>query len=173
MKIEAVNEVFARRLREARASRGWNQERLADEVTRIGHPIGRVTISKIEAGKRGVLIEEAIALAAALDVAPAHLLLPIDAGEGPHAQTSPAASVKLAPKLKAGQVKARRWFRGELPLHPTLENFEVYLHQTPEGLNVSTEDLSEHDRLGLLRRREQEVRRRQQELQMIRGEQQS
>jgi len=49
---------------------------LADECAKLGLPLGRVTITKLEGGKReAVSIAEMIVLARALSVAPADLLI--------------------------------------------------------------------------------------------------
>ncbi len=120
----SVNRVFAYRLRDARLSKQWNQQDLADAMTRIGHPINRATIAKIEAGARGVggeihgpradqktqprpaSLEEAIAFAAALDVPPPSLFLPLSRED----------DVLLAPQIRADVDAAHAWVRGEQPL---------------------------------------------------------
>ena len=50
----SVNQIFAYRLRDARLSKQWKQQDLANAMERIGHSINRATIAKIEAGARGV-----------------------------------------------------------------------------------------------------------------------
>jgi transcriptional regulator with XRE-family HTH domain len=135
----SVNEVFGYRLWEVRSAKGWSQERLAAEMTGIGYPIHRVAISKIEQYARGVgtppegaptpgrtsprpaSLQEAIAFAAALDVPPASLFLPISHG----------ARVQLAPKRIVDVETAHAWNRGERPLDvedPEAERF--YRFQT-------------------------------------------
>jgi transcriptional regulator with XRE-family HTH domain len=54
---------------------GWSQKDLADELQRIGSPIDRPTLQRIEQGTRakGVTLEEVIEIAAALDVSPVQL----------------------------------------------------------------------------------------------------
>ncbi len=105
--------------------KGWDQQGLADAMKRIGHPINRATISKIEKGARGVggkhgrnpitrgetaprpvSLDEVIAFAAALDVAPIHLFLPIFNED----------DVLLAPKVRVDVETAYDWARGEQPL---------------------------------------------------------
>ena len=92
----SVDQIFAYRLRDARLSKQWKQQDLADAMARVGYPINRATIAKIEAGARGVggghglapikrgqtaprpvSLEEAIAFAVALDVPASSLFLPI------------------------------------------------------------------------------------------------
>jgi len=137
----SVNQVFAYRLRDVRRAKGWDQKRLADAMGDIGHPIGRVTISKIEAGARGVggehgrepikqgqtrprpvSLEEAIAFAVALDVPPASLFLPL----APHAD-----DVRLTPERVVDAARAHAWDRGEGPLNAEdAEAVRFYRFQT-------------------------------------------
>lgn len=121
----SVSQIFAYRLRDARLSRKWNQQQLADAMSGIGHPINRVTITKIEAGARGVggshgsapikagqtrprpvSLDEAIAFAVALDVPPASLFLPLTSED----------DVALAPGVVVDVDTAHRWASGEQAL---------------------------------------------------------
>ena len=72
------SEVFGARLREIRTSRGLTQEALAEIVTAQGRPMNKAAVLRIERGERGLALDEALALAWALQVAPAHLLSPRD-----------------------------------------------------------------------------------------------
>ena len=99
---------FRRRLKEARAARGMTQRDLAERLAAIGQPMTQAAVTRIERGERRVSLDEAIAIAAVLDVAPIHLFLPI---EGDSAQ--------LAPKLKVPIDRARAWARGQHPLDPS------------------------------------------------------
>ena len=71
-------EVFAARLRETRKARGFSQTELAHRMTERGHPMSRAALLRVERGERGLSLDEALALAAELFVAPAHLLSPPD-----------------------------------------------------------------------------------------------
>lgn len=129
---EAVGKVFARRLREARNARGWTQDDLSRELSELDAPMDRTTIAKLEKGQRQARIEELIAIAAALDVAPVHLLVPFD---GAH-------SVALTPRLDVGTEKARRWIRGREPLKRSNQRF--YWFQSPGDMSdVHLEDPQE------------------------------
>jgi transcriptional regulator with XRE-family HTH domain len=130
-RIEAI---FAIRLREAREAHGWRQQDLADRMSELGSPMDRTTLAKIEKGKREARLGEAVALAAALDVAPTYLYLPI---EGPE-------PVCLAPKLQVDPAHARQWARGTKPLDPA--NLRVYSFQSPSGFLGNFEGASEADR---------------------------
>jgi transcriptional regulator with XRE-family HTH domain len=133
----SVNQVFAYRLRDARLTRRWTQQDLADAMKRVGYPINRVTIAKIEAGARGVggahgdqpsksgqtrprdvSLEEAIAFAVALDVPPPSLFLPIIRQD----------DVQLTSRVRIDVDTAHAWTRGERPLDP--ENARYYSFQT-------------------------------------------
>jgi transcriptional regulator with XRE-family HTH domain len=133
----SVNQVFAYRLRDARLSKQWTQQDLAGAMERVGHPVNRATIAKIEAGARGVggghgsqpirrgetaprpaSLAEAIAFAVALDVPPASLFLPITRED----------DVDLTPKVRVEVETAHAWVRGERPLDPTDGRF--YRFQT-------------------------------------------
>ncbi len=74
------SEVFAARLRETRRARGFSQTELAHTMTERGRPLSREALLRIENGERGLSLDEALALAAVLYVAPAHLLSPPDDG---------------------------------------------------------------------------------------------
>jgi transcriptional regulator with XRE-family HTH domain len=76
------SEVFAARLREVRNRRGLSQDALAQQMTDSGRPLSKAALLRIEKGKgfeeggRGLLLDEALALAVTLNAAPAHLLSP-------------------------------------------------------------------------------------------------
>jgi len=70
--------VFGLRLREIRRARGLTQAALADLVTAAGQPLDKAAVLRIERGGRGVSLDEALALAWVLGVAPLHLLSPPD-----------------------------------------------------------------------------------------------
>jgi len=72
------SEVFAHRLREVRTARGMSQAKLARLMTDAGRPLSKVALLRIENGRRGLSLDEALTLAELLNVAPAHLLSPPD-----------------------------------------------------------------------------------------------
>lgn len=101
----STSQVFRRRLKEARTRRGWKQSDLSQRVTELGHPLDRATIAKIEQDKRGVTLDDAVALAAALDVPPFALLL----GERDE-------EMELTPKLRVRTPFVAGWLAGTFPL---------------------------------------------------------
>lgn len=71
--------VFAARLKEIRDVRPrMSQAALAKRLTDAGRPIQKAAINHIENCKRGLLLDEAIAIAAELHAVPAHMLTPND-----------------------------------------------------------------------------------------------
>jgi transcriptional regulator with XRE-family HTH domain len=74
-------EVFAARLAEVRDRRGWTQVELSKRLRQLGYSLPAEQISRIETGKRGVKLDDAFALAYALDCSLVHLLVEPDANE--------------------------------------------------------------------------------------------
>ncbi len=100
--------VLARHLSTVRSRVGLDSaQELADRVQALGGRLDRAAISKIESLSRNVSLDEALLLAAALDVAPVHLFFPLN----------DEAEVEVAPGLKPVRTAvARAWFRGQAPL---------------------------------------------------------
>lgn len=109
---EAVTPVEAikSRVREARNRKGMTAQELADRLKASGVPWDRGTVTKLETGHRqNVTVVELLALARALDVAPIHLLVPLE--DGGQYMATPNEAVKTA--------RARYWIRGIVPLGRT------------------------------------------------------
>src|SRR4051794_7495768 len=71
--------VVARHLSTVRSRVGMDSaQELADRVKALGGKLDRAAIAKIESGTRNVSLDEALLLAAALDVAPVHLFFPLN-----------------------------------------------------------------------------------------------
>ncbi len=103
--------VIASRVRELRKRRGWSAERLAQEMARVGVPWERMVVTKLETGRRAsITVEELLALAYVLEVAPVHVIVPTDGDEELY-RVTPAG----VPQVTRSQV--RHWVRGfeELP----------------------------------------------------------
>lgn len=81
-----ASETVGQQIALARARRGWTQQQLADEVQRTdpASTLNRAAIGKIESGVRRVSVDEALLLAATINVPPAMVLLPV--GTGHHVQ---------------------------------------------------------------------------------------
>jgi transcriptional regulator with XRE-family HTH domain len=94
-----------------------SQQALADRLDRLGYPLDRAMVAKIENGSRGVSVDEAFGLALALDAPLLGLLLP----QG-------AQRVRLARKETPSGVTARAWAAG---LHDlTLGGSEMHPDRT-------------------------------------------
>ena len=114
-------EIVARRVVEARKSLGWTQAKFAERLREIGYVKSRSTLTKLEGGQyRGVSVDDLFALAAALGVAPVHLLVPLEDD----------ATVAVAPRVNFPAPLARAWIRGTAspPMLP-----DVDLRQIPES----------------------------------------
>jgi transcriptional regulator with XRE-family HTH domain len=124
--------VFGRRIAEVREHRGWTQKQLAERVS-----MRRETITMIESGKRRVTIDEWLAIAAALNAPPLHLIVSMD----DEAMGTIGKEVHVATRLRA-------WIRGRMPLRvgdtretmdwlaewPSSE-LEEYIGRPPPGTN--------------------------------------
>lgn len=112
----------AKRVKEARTRRGWTADDLAKALVKQGVKWERSTVAKLENGNRqNVSLTEWLALAAVLNVAPVHLLLPIDEGDDDY-QVTPERTERV------GQV--RGWARGHWPLPGS--NVIQYQGEMPE-----------------------------------------
>jgi len=105
VKTMSPGDVFADRLKQVRTRKGWTQERLSAELTKLGHPLHRVTLAKLEGGgtrSQNVSLRDVLAIAAALGVAPIHLFVPF----------SDRDYVAITPKLVRTGANVRAWVRG-------------------------------------------------------------
>lgn len=83
---------------------------LAERMNAAGFPWDRFTVQNLENGRRATLtVEEFLALAYVLDVAPVHLLVPIDVSAKAPYQVTPEGDPTWAWYV-------RRWIRGEHPI---------------------------------------------------------
>ena len=103
--VKTSAEIFATEVRATRERKGWTQERLAERLVELGSTIDRSTVAKIEAGKRGVSLDECLIFAVALGVSPSTLVFP----------RSSKVRLKLA-ELSVSQWGALVWWRGVSPL---------------------------------------------------------
>jgi transcriptional regulator with XRE-family HTH domain len=133
----APTQAVARRVSELRKERRLTAAQLADRMAKVGIPWNRNVVAKLETGRReNVSVAELLALAAVLDVAPVHLLVPTER-DGPY-QVTPAIAVEA--------VQARAWVRGFAGLpgtDPRRFYAAVPAHElagaTPQGPRVAFE----------------------------------
>jgi transcriptional regulator with XRE-family HTH domain len=115
------SEVFCDRLRQVRKLQGWTQTDLAAALGEAGVELGEFAITRMENGKRGVSLNEAVALSAVLGVSLLHMMVPLD-----------DSRVQLAPQLPAIKTAdARAWIRGQRPLRQVDER--LFYTQTPDS----------------------------------------
>lgn len=145
-------DAFRLQIAQVRAGRGMSQGDLVKRLqelgveTKKGNPIDRATLARIEAGKRRVTLEEAIQIAAALEVPPLYLIVPRQA----------RSEFSITPTLTVSSETARAWLAGMEPLpghdwelmekwapeqDPELEASMVHMAQ--EELEKRTEELIE------------------------------
>jgi transcriptional regulator with XRE-family HTH domain len=108
-KPPSPSEVLASQLPGWRAFRNLSVQQLADRVAQMGGHLGRVSITKIENHQRGISLDEALTLAAALNVPPPLLFFPMKTGD--HVRITSISEIH--PDL------ALRWLSGEGPLAVT------------------------------------------------------
>lgn len=97
---------IAARVKELRGRRGWSATRLGEELNKYGVSWDRYVVNSLENGKRqNVTVGELYGLALALDVAPVHLLVPID-----------RRPYRIAENRVADADTARAWVTGRAPL---------------------------------------------------------
>ena len=124
--LKTLRQITAEQIRAHRKRRGMTQQELADRLATYGARIDRTAVAKIEAGASGaglsrdLALAEMFAFALALDVAPVHLLVPIDSDE----------PIRLAPNLEASPYETREWIRGRMPL---FQDPTVYWTTVPEN----------------------------------------
>ncbi|MFB7647142.1 helix-turn-helix domain-containing protein [Streptomyces sp. NPDC056084] len=105
-----TTKIIARRAREVRKGRGWTAAELGQRMAAQGVPWDRQIVANLENHKRqNVTVNELLALARVLDVAPINLLVP-PTNDGPF-HVTPVETV--APSA------ARAWLRGDRPLSGT------------------------------------------------------
>jgi transcriptional regulator with XRE-family HTH domain len=102
------HKVIAERVREVRTARGLSGVRLAEEMTKVGIKWDRSIVANLENGRRSTIsVEELLALAYVLDVAPVHLMVPLDP-DGWYAVTPDNYATRNS--------RARAWIRGTYAL---------------------------------------------------------
>lgn len=141
-----VTGTIGRRVKELRGRRGWSAADLEGRCERAGAPeLKRTVIANLETGRRGyVTVRELLALAYVLDVAPVHLLVPLD--DDAHYSPLPLGDLPAD--------WARAWIRGQRPLPDTDQR--MYFSEVPVS-ELVTRKPSEEERA---RREDFETRQR-------------
>jgi transcriptional regulator with XRE-family HTH domain len=98
------------RMKALRAQRGLTTQGLAEAMTRVGVPWEAGVVTKLETGRRkSVSVAELLALAYVLDVAPVHLLVPLENG----------GTYEITPTVTALTEEVRAWCRAQFALPGT------------------------------------------------------
>src|SRR5262245_5662342 len=107
------DQVIGYRCRQLRDRKGWTAQQLADAMNGIGMTDWtRIVVTKLENWpkyRRSVTVEELLTLAYVLDVAPIHLMVPIEGGLRAEMEEFYQVTPDLATSLGA----VREWIRGE------------------------------------------------------------
>ena len=125
-----IGEVFAKRLRDVREQKQLTQEQLSELLAGLGVSIHRATVAKIENGgtrAENISVRDLLAFAAALNVAPVHLIVPF---EDEVLVDGERKSVRLAitPRVSAFTSQARGWIRGNNKLRREDDEQSFYTH---------------------------------------------
>lgn len=108
-----AHRVIAARMRELRRKRDWTAQRLAEEMARVGIPWKREIVANLESGRRtAVSVEELLALAYVLSVAPVHLIVPTDVDDQGLYQVTPTWT-------RSRTTDVREWIRGNATIGDT------------------------------------------------------
>ncbi len=105
--IEGQRPVAARvaaNVKMLRSARGLDLADVSETMTALGRPLSLNGVSKVERGKRGIDVDDLVALALALDVSPLRLLLTPGAGED---------QVALTAQVNTSERRAWEWATGE------------------------------------------------------------
>lgn len=114
----------ARRVQELRRKRGLTAAALAERMTGLGVPWDRSIVANLESKRRRSLsVEELLALALALNVAPVHLMVPPD---------DPGEPYQVTPTISGTRSLVRQWLRGVAQLDPDADRRE-FLTEVPEA----------------------------------------
>lgn len=115
--MRSLEERFVARMAQARRKAGISQNALARELSATGLPFHQPTVARIEAGERGVSLNEAAAIAAVLELSLQEMCR--NEGETP----DKASLYGLIDELDHGSLPGSkiRW-----------QGHEIWLHTTPQ-----------------------------------------
>ncbi|MFR9779042.1 helix-turn-helix domain-containing protein [Micromonospora sp. MS34] len=117
---------IAQRVKKLRGRLGLTAAQLAERMNAVGFRWDRFTVQNLENGRRrNVTVEEFLALAYVLSVAPVHLLVPIDAE-----QTDLYAATPEGQGSRMQTTFARSWVRGHGAA--TGQDRRVYFSEVPD-----------------------------------------
>lgn len=110
----SVSDALGRRIAQVRKARGLKASDLANRCADLGVKLSVATISDIETRRRNrsITVDELFAIAYALDVAPVHLLVPVEAPEGGINPATQEGFTPVTPEITAPIPNVRAWIRG-------------------------------------------------------------
>lgn len=119
--------MIAERVRDLLARKRWTAQQLVDALGEVGVEwtrliVANLLVKKSDRRRRYVTVDELLALAYVLDVAPIHLLVPID---------NEARWYAVTPKVLHPAGLVRNWIRGRIPM-PGRDR-RVYFSEVPEN----------------------------------------
>lgn len=118
-----------KQVKRLRNERGWSAKQLAERLKGLGIPWDRDIVANFENGRRAsISLEETLALAYALDIAPAYFIIPDDNDQ----------LVDIA-RQQVRSINARSWLAG-FGVLPGTDQRRWRLNQPPTGLERMTED---------------------------------
>lgn len=125
MSADATRTV-ASRVAQVRRRRGWSTTRLAQKCAEVGMPgLNRAVLANLQSGRRTfVTVDEVLALAFVLNVAPVHLLVPIE-------QTADHQRYRVTATRDLPLAAAREWVRGRCC--PPGRDPRSYYSEVPPG----------------------------------------
>lgn len=100
----STEKTFALKLRARREAAGLTQQQLAGQVNAAGYRMYQSTIAKIETGSRAIRLNDAVALAAALDLPLTDLL---DDGDASHRAVTAARILRAAERQLREKIAAQ------------------------------------------------------------------
>lgn len=124
-------ETVAKRVRKLRGK--MTAEQLAEKMREVGVPFDKTVVANLETGRRRfVTVQELLALAYVLNVAPAALLV------DPEAEN--LSDYQVTPAVTAGTAATRMMIDGRWPL-PGMDPW-TYFREMPEGERLSDDELT-------------------------------
>lgn len=128
-------EAFAEQMKKARRSAGVTQADLSARLERLGFHLSRAAILEIEKKSRRISLDEALAISAALDVAPVNMIVPFEddrvlddeAADLGYGVFEPVSKLKIGSALVMIPSEARSWIRGTaIHLSASVEGWNQY-----------------------------------------------
>jgi len=126
------SDTFAQYIAEARQTKRWSQDDLSEAMKKLGMPMDRTVIAKIEGGyRKDIGLNEVVTLCAALGVAPLHMIVPWDDDWMVALGARGLERKDAAPKAMEPAHVVRDWFVGKRALRVTDDTRLYHYMQKP------------------------------------------